>query len=564
MVKNDYYRQYSGKRFFGDYPTLQEALGISVSRYPDRVLFETTGKSARTLTFSEVARLVERIGSWLIEKGIRPGDKVALNGHNSIQWALLYISASYAGAVIVPFDNQMEPEKLRRLLAFSEAKMFFADSDVLQRTDTGDLPVFELEQVETLAPEKIRKRVRTASSDPLSMLFTSGTTGNEKAVVLTHRNIISDAFMACDSSYLDLQPEDVIFALLPLHHAYCCTTVLIEAVLNGSVCLFGQGMTPAKILSDLRSGHVTFMLAIPLIYNKFLSTALKKVREKGRWTYALTRTMMWVNGVSRKLFGINHGKVWFRPILEGLGMMDLKCAICGAGPLAAKTFRAYQQLGVDFIQGYGMTETAPVLTLNPVSNFKVRSVGRFFDDVRYRIERPDIMGIGEVVVKGPNCCEGYFKDPASTQDLFTEDGYLRTGDIGRVDRDGYLYLMGRAKNIIVTEGGKNVYPEEIEDHFQLYPQIAQVMVRGFMQNRSTKSEGIEALIYPAPDFSAGLSAEKRDEEIGNIVSSVNAKLPSYKKISSVTVLEQPMSTTTTRKIQRGKVGDVIGSFIRIL
>jgi long-chain acyl-CoA synthetase len=174
-----------------------------------------------------------------------------------------------------------------------------------------------------------------------------------------------------------------------------------------------------------------------------------------------------------------------------------------------------------------------------------------------RIADPDLLGVGEVQVKGPNICKGYFNDPENTAELFTEDGFLKTGDLGSLDKEKYLYLKGRAKNMIVTEGGKNVYPEEIEDMFQLYNQVEQVMIRGYVANRSARAEGIEALIYPNKDHYGKMDTDTNGmtikEDIDKIVTEVNKKLISYKKISKVTVLDKPMAMTSTKKIQRGKV-----------
>ena len=565
MVKNNYYMVNKNRSFFGEYPTLQEVLEITVLNNRDGICFITNKPIRTEMTFAEVHQKVSKIGSWLMENGIEKGDRVALCGKNSIAWALLYIAVSYAGAVVVPMDCQMETDKLSRLVKFSGARMLFIDSELINGVeDIPDLKVMDLGAVSDLAPSTLKDKVKITCDDVLSMLFTSGTTGNEKCVVLSHANVISDAFMASSDEFLTLGTFDVMFALLPLHHAYCCTAVLVETLLNGNRCLFGQGMVPSKIISDMKEGNVTFMMGIPMLYNKFLSATYRKIRSKGAVTYAMFRTLMWVNGCTRKLFHINNGRVWFKTVLESLGMMDLNVCISGAGPLSPKTFKAYQRLGIDFIQGYGLTETSPILALNPVSAFKVKSVGRIFPEIETRILEPDAFGVGELAVKGPCCTKGYYKDEESSRALFTDDGFLRTGDLGVLDKNGYLYLKGRAKNIIVTEGGKNVFPEEIEEHFQLFPEISQILVRGYVQDKSRMSEEIEAVIYPSPEFFAGRSPDEVRDAVQEIVHSVNAKMISYKKISRISIVDQPMSMTTTKKIQRSKVAEAIGSLIRLI
>jgi long-chain acyl-CoA synthetase len=226
-------------------------------------------------------------------------------------------------------------------------------------------------------------------------------------------------------------------------------------------------------------------------------------------------------------------------------------------------FRKFNQLGMDFVQGYGLTETSPIITLNPVESYKEASVGRIFPQVEMCILDPDERGVGEVAVKGPMVMEGYFEMPEETKAAFTEDGWLKTGDVGWMDKENYLYLTGRAKNMIVTEGGKNVYPEEIENEFQLYEEIGQILVRGFLPDKkprnardeigSTVSEHIEALIYPSPDYARAQSAEAMKARFREIIAEVNARLLPYQKIERLKLLDTPMVMTTTQKIIRRAV-----------
>ena len=233
--------------------------------------------------------------------------------------------------------------------------------------------------------------------------------------------------------------------------------------------------------------------------------------------------------------------------------------ICGGGPLAASVFKVYNQLGIDFIQGYGLTETSPIIALNPVERFKIESVGQFFaPHMEMKILEPDEDGVGEVAVKGPMVMEGYYKMPDETAAVFTEDGFFKTGDLGRLDNENYLYLAGRAKNMIVTEGGKNVYPEEIENQFQLVTDIEQITVQGYLMDEATKSEGIEALIYPSDELFNRLkllrgdleSADLVKETVEGLVAEVNRRLQPYSRISRTTILEEPLEMTTTKKVKR--------------
>jgi long-chain acyl-CoA synthetase len=243
-------------------------------------------------------------------------------------------------------------------------------------------------------------------------------------------------------------------------------------------------------------------------------------------------------------------------VLDKASLRTLRVCICGGGPLAPSVFRKYNQLGIDFVQGYGLTETSPIITLNPIEHYKETSVGRVVPWVDMKILDPDERGVGEVILKGPMVTQGYFELPQETAEAFTADGYLKTGDLGYLDSEEYLYLTGRAKNMIVTEGGKNVYPEEIENEFQLFDEIDQILVRSYTQGKD-KSEHIEALVYPNQEFKwtegTGTNEKLVKERINAIVAEVNQRLLPYQRIERTTVLAEPMEMTTTKKIKRDNV-----------
>ncbi len=554
--------------FNGKWPTIPEMFEITLSKHPDNNGFTTFSPNRNTMNFRQMNEHIMRISSYLQEMGIRPGDRIIINGKNSPQWGFAYLATLFAGGVVVPLDNMMPDERVTTLSCFCEASFFFGDMDVIERIPSEEAWFKGLKGALTLKgnssrcqnimdvqPKKLLPKVPRTCEDIAAILFTSGTTGNEKGAVLSHANIVSDVYQACDPAYLQVGPTDTFYALLPLHHSYCCTAVFLETICQGAECVFGPGIILSRMLNDMKQGQVTVFMGIPLLYNKLLAGLMKKVREKGILAYAMIRSMMWVNGILKKTLHINPGRKWFKPLLSGLGMDHNRICICGAGPLSPKVFHQYQQLGLDFIQGYGLTETSPILTLNPISRFKIKSVGKVLPLIDMKIDNPDLLGVGEVLVKGPNICSGYYRDEVNTKELFTEDGYLKTGDLGSMDKEQYLYLCGRAKNVIVTDGGKNVYPEEIEDMFQLYTQVEQIMIRGYLENKSLKSEGIEAMIYPNPEFfkDQALDSPEVEKEINKCVHEVNLKLPAYKKISKVVILDKPMAMTSTKKIQRNKV-----------
>jgi long-chain acyl-CoA synthetase len=559
--------EYRGIDFEGQWPTILEMFMISLKRFPQNRCFTEFTPKRNTLSYEQAYRQIVRIGSYLQEQGIQKGDRVVIKGKNSPGWALAYLSTLYAGGIVVPLDNQMHADRVETLCAFCDVAFLFADAATIDELSPSPLWTKNLKGMATILGTKTDcpsideieassqyPVVPVSCEDTAAILFTSGTTGNEKGAVLTHANIVSDVYQACDGIFLDLSEKDVLYALLPLHHSYCCTAVLLESISHGAECIFGQEIVVSRMIADLTRGKVTIFMGIPLLYNKILSGMMKQVRKKGVFVNALVHSMMAINGFFKKRFGINlFRKAFDKMLLNKIGLDHNRICICGAGPLSPKVFHRFQQLGIDFIQGYGLTETSPILTLNPISHFKVDSVGMCFPLVEMKIDRPDKKGVGEVLVKGPNICKGYYRDEEHTRELFTEDGYLRTGDLGFLDKENYLYLKGRAKNLIVTEGGKNVYPEEIEDLFQFYPQVEQVLIRGYQEKKDVPGECIEAVIYPNGEYFSEHESNPK-AAIDSIVKEVNQHLVGYKKITKVTVLDKPMEMTSTKKIKRAKVG----------
>ena len=557
--------EFRGRIFTGEWPTVPELFQIAVEKWPENNSFSVFDPEKKTMSYREAWEKILKIASYLKEKGISKGDKVALNGKNSPEWALSYFGILSSGATVVPFDNQMKTEKMMALSAFAGIKFVIADFDVLERLKnqrnewydslSGVLMMKgksdEYTSIHDVKPENVLELpVKCDENDLAAILFTSGTTGNEKGAMLSHKNLTSNVYQAV-SFITYLNDKDVFYALLPLHHSYCCTTVLLETVKHGAECIFGHGIVVSRMINDLKRGHVTVFMGIPLLYNKVIAGVMDKIKKQGKLVYALITTLMAFNGFCKKHFGKAPLRGFFnKKILSQLGLDHSRILICGAGPLSPKVFKQYQQLGLDFLQGYGLTETSPILTLNPREHFKIDSVGKVLPLIDMIIADKDSEGNGEIRVKGPNICLGYYNDEEHTKELFDENGYLRTGDLGYLDSENYCYLRGRAKNIIVTEGGKNVFPEEIEDMFQTYPQIEQIMIRGFQEKKDVPCEAIEAVIFPSPDFYKGKSQEDAEKEITALVHEVNKSLVGYKKIEKITFVKEAMEMTTTKKIKR--------------
>ena len=521
---------FRGKRFTGEWPTLPELFAVSCDRYPDNACFTVYSPERISLSYTEALNRIKCTAGFLRGAGLQPGDRVAVCGLNSPEWAVTYLGALWAGAVIVPVDAGLRNAEVGNLVRASGAVFLFIDGDRIKESSwTGGA----LRMVVSLTPEEspyvyslegvpLDTPAARGEDDLAAVLFTSGTTGNPKGVMLSHVNLVSDCLLA--QANLNIRPDDVFYALLPIHHSYSMLAVFIESFSVGAETVFGKRLVVKQILRDLKAAEVTMFLGVPMLFNKLLQGIMRGIREKGILVYWIIRLLMGLSGLVKKLLHVNPGKKLFRSVLDKASLSSVRICISGGGPLAPSVFRQYNQLGIDFVQGYGLTETSPIVALNPKEQYRETSVGKIIPRTTVQILEPDSSGRGEIAIQGPMVMQGYYNDPEATAEVFTADGFFKTGDVGYLDNDNYLYLTGRARNLIVTEGGKNVYPEELEDAFQLYNEIDQVLVRGFTLRSDIPGERIEALVFPDSESFGGAGSDAVRGRIEEIVSEVNRNL----------------------------------------
>ena len=557
-----YLDDFRGTVFSGEWPTLPELFVLTTRRYPDRVCFTVYEPERRSLTYKEALGKIEAAARKLRSLGIGRGDKVAVAGKNGPEWAVAYFAVLTAGAVVVPLDYQPTVTELANLVKAGDVVALFVDEEK-EGELTAACPA--LKACFSLAPGRPGYVMdldaagapvfdKPAEADLAAILFTSGTMGSPKGVMLTHRNFVSDCLLA--QANLPVHHTDVFYALLPIHHAYTMLAVFIEAVSAGAEIVFAKRLVIKQVLKDLKEAKVTMFLGVPLLFNKLLAGIMRGVREKGGLVYGIIFFLMGASFLIKKLTGMNPGKRIFHTVLDKAGLANIRVCISGGGPLAPRVFRRYNELGIDFVQGYGLTETSPILTLNPTDAFIVTSVGKLIPGVEIKILEPDAKGVGEIAVRGSMVMSGYYKMPAETAEVLSPDGWFKTGDLGHVDANNYVYLEGRAKNMIVTEGGKNVYPEEIENRFQLFDEVEQVLVCGYVEDAETASEGIEAMLFPnaerfkAASEGAAVDWEAAEARLKSIVEAVNQKLQPYQKITKVTILRERLAETTKKTVKR--------------
>ena len=552
---------YQGKKYMGQWPTFREMMEISEERFPDNEAFKAIVPKVVTFTYKEALKKIREIAYYLVATGAKKGDHIAVIGKNSPEWALAYFAISFAGCIIVPLDYSLHIEDMEKILAFGDVDRIFIDGEKIDEIDKegklfkekislepeskGYKYVLDLTGPETELP-------KLHAEDTAAMLFTSGTTGTPKGVMLSFSNFMSSTLSS--QRLFDVYPTDVFYAILPIHHAYTMTAVLLETVISGASCVFGKRLVTPIMLKELREGKITMLLAVPMLFNKLLAGLMAGVHKQGPFKENLIRFLMGFSGFMKKVFHVNLGKKIFgNMLLSKISLDKMRLCICGGGPLPPSTFKQFNQLGIDFVQGYGLTETSPIININPIEVYIEDSVGIPIPGVEEKIVSPDEDGNGIIYVRGPQVMKGYYKNDEATEEVLSSDGWLNTGDVGHIDSNGFLYLTGRAKSIIVTEGGKNVFPEEIEDKFQLFNEIEQCCIIPYMINKEMKTEGIRMVIYPTEAYLKEHGMEETSRHMEEVVESVNKDLQSYKKITMVTVVDQPLPMTSTKKVKRFEV-----------
>ncbi len=450
---------YKGTMYHATWPTLKELFEITVERFGWRVCWKEFVPKPVSYTYNEALPIVKGIASWLLSSGIRKGDKVIVSGKNSVAWGFGYFAVIFAGATVVPLDNALSDEDFIRLAKFSDSVAMLTDSNRLKNV-ASELPMKAVACLEENGPVEwiMHKSAEYVEPEPCGeddiaqILFTSGTTGTPKGVMLTHKNLVSDVFLS--QANMNIFETDVFYAILPIHHAYTLLSVLLVAMGVGSSVVFGKKLAVSQILKELKQGEVTMFLGVPMLFNKMYGAVVDGLKEKGLLVYGTIRGLMGISGWIKRTFGLNVGKHWFKFLLKKLSLDTNRICICGGGPLPKSTFRGFNELGIDFVQGYGLTETSPITHLNPIYAFNESSVGKAVASTECKIVDPDEDGNGLIFIRGPQVMKGYYKNPEATAEVLDQDGWLNTGDIGQVDEKDYLYLSGRAKSVIVSDGGR--------------------------------------------------------------------------------------------------------------
>ncbi len=504
------------------------------------------------VNYTDLKKYYYSFCTYLIEKGML-GQKIAVMGANSFQWALSYLCAATVG-VVVPIDKELQPEDVNAFLKSADCKMVCTDSTRIEKlksiadenmlyTDFAD--VLDIASSHS-ADEAAVNAIEIGEHETRIIIFTSGTTGNSKGVCLSQNNICSNIYSTVQM--VKVNDFDSTLSILPLHHTYECTLNNVLFLTRGACITYCDGLTKvAKNIAEYQPSILVVVPALLKVLNKRIKAGI--IKDCPSLYRKYFETLSLAEALKKCPFFIR--KIICKKVKKTLGG-KIRLFIVGAADLDTSLVEDFGALGIRTLQGYGLTECAPLLAGNNDFHLNKASTGPAIPDVELKIDDPNDEGVGEILARGDNIMLGYFNDPEATEAVF-RDGWFCTGDLGCMDKNGDLYIKGRIKNVIVTENGKNIYPEELETRLAEYPEIGEALVYASDENGETC---VKAKIFPNLEYiKERFGGEKPSEDdikktIQNAIKSVNSKIPNYKHIKIVEVLSSALEKTTTQKIKR--------------
>jgi long-chain acyl-CoA synthetase len=539
--------------------TFQALLANSYTWHGDRIALSTVDGSS--LTYKQFALEVERVRLLLHTLVVRPGDRVAILSENKVQWSVAYFAIATSGAIAVPILPDFHEKDILNILNHSEACVIFVSEKLLPKIRTATLPslkayvqldagfaVLDRPDLKAhLAPLAESKPLafpcEVKEDDPVAIFYTSGTMGFSKGVILTHSNIVSDALATID--LVSVSARDRMLSILPLAHTFENTLGLITPLLVGA-CVYYLDRPPTAPVLIPAMGKVrpTIMLSVPLIIEK-----IYKSKIQPRFTQSPVLRILSKTSATRKLVSHLAGK----KLLKTFGGA-LRIFAIGGAPLAADVELFLREAGFPYAIGYGLTETSPLIAGIGPQYTRYRATGKALVGTELRILNPDpLTGEGEIIVKGPTVMKGYYKDPVRTSEVMTEDGWFRTGDLGTIQDDGYVFIKGRLKTMILGPSGKNIYPEEIESAINESDLVLESLVYEHQQKLIARAH----LNYEEIKEKFGLHGLTEHEIrqrvhtfLEDLRRQVNERLSSFSRLHRIVEQHEPFEKTPTLKIKR--------------
>ena len=547
---------------------LKDMLNKTGILYADRPAYKIKIEEGKyqIYTHKEVRDMINNLGTALINLGLK-GKRIAVIGENRYEWEIAYLSIVCGTGIVVPLDKSLPANELELLIERSDIEAIFYTkkySDIIQNIKYSEknklkhlISMDSDENFEGIYSQKEliregRKLIEEGNNEFLNakidpkemeiMLFTSGTTSKAKVVALSHENICTNLMDI--GSVLDVTQEDVFLSILPIHHVFECTVGFLFSLYKGAETVFCDGLR--HIVENLNEYHVTVMACVPGIYERIFMMIRKKLEKQGKLEEILKNEEKYKNSSMQKK------KEVFKEIHNMLGG-KVKLLISGAAALDKTIEEKYRLLGLNLVQGYGLTETSPVVAVGTNKNYKLGSTGKTVPSVEAKLVDVNDDGIGELVVRGSSVMLGYYENEKVNKKSL-QDGWFYTGDLAKIDEEGYIFICGRKKSVIVLKNGKNIFPEEMENLVNKIEGIRESFIFGKIQSNDENNIKINVKIVFDRDVMKDVYKVEEDEDIYKVLSKkikeVNQTMPSYKAIRGMILTEEPLIKTTTNKIKR--------------
>ena len=546
---------------------LKELVEKNALDYGDKALYMyKSGKEVLSFSYKQVKEAVDSLGTAFSEMGYM-GKSIAVIGEANPYYMVAYYAAANGGGTAVPLDKELDPQTIASFMEIAGAEVIvYAESMNKKMPEIARLAVkakyfLPIVPNEAFMPDErfiplsdIIAKGRAALDNgnrsfvdftpdreaPAAMIFTSGTTGTSKCVLLSQKNLASNCNACVDATHFC--SDNTFVSVLPMNHSYEVTTEHLALSRYGGTTYLNDSLKNA--LKSFSYFKPDSLLLVPLFVETIHKRIWKEIDKKGK-----RRTVNFAIKLSNALrkVGIDLRRKLFKEVLEALGG-NLQMVICGGAPLSKQLIKDFDAFGIDIYEGYGITECSPLVAVNRYKKKKLGSVGPAVIGCEVKIDRDAESETGEILVKGDNVMIGYLNNPEANAEVFTEDGWFRTGDIGYMDSDGYVFITGRKKNVIILSNGKNIFPEELEEHLSHHGIIGECVVIG-RQSESGETV-ITAVIYPNPELTVGKTADEIKEMVREAVEITNKSLPTFKHIAAHEIRDTEFEKTTTRKIKR--------------
>ena len=547
---------------------LKDMLNKTKDIYEDKVAYKIRdGKDGYiTFTHKQVREMVDSLGTALIDMGLKD-KRIAVIGENRYEWEIAYLAIACGTGIVVPLDKSLPENELESLIERSAVEAIFYSQKYeealtkikynennklkhlisMDNTEHASGIYSEQELIqkgENLIAQGNREFIdaKIDSEKMAIMLFTSGTTSSSKVVALSHRNICSNLMDI--GSILDVTSEDILLSILPIHHVFECTVGFLFSLYKGATTVFCDGLK--HVIDNLKEYKVSVMACVPGVYERIFDIIRKGLEKQGKLEEVLRKEEEFRNS------SMSERKKAFPEIHEILGG-NIKLFISGAAALDPKIEERYRLLGLNLVQGYGLTETSPVVAVGTKAEYRVGSIGKVVPSMEAKLVDVNSEGIGELVVKGPNVALGYYQDEVATKEAFQGEWFY-TGDLAKIDEDGYIFICGRKKSVIVLKNGKNIFPEEMEVLVNKIEGVKESFIFGKQLSEDKENIKIHVkVVYDKEIVKNVYKAETKEgiyKAILEKIKEVNEQMPKYKAIRGLILTEEPLIKTTTNKIKR--------------